>query len=198
MARATSKQRRQWRVRKVLKKTAEKSLRPRLSVHRTGQHIYAQVIDDAKGATLASASTLDADLKKSIKGPNKDVVFGTDVGAAGSGTGVTFTVTGEDFNFLFHALQTEGRLEVLSRPSILVRDNQEATFTVGERVPTVQDIVVSAAGVVTPSVTYEEVGVILGVTPIINPDGFVNMDIKPEISAIGTTGGAETRESRRA
>jgi type II secretion system protein D len=122
-----------------------------------------------------------------LHGDDFDFVFGTDVGAAGSGNGLNFTVTGEDFNFLFHALQTEGRLEVLSRPSILVRDNQEATFTVGERVPTVQDIVVSSAGVVTPSVTYEEVGVILGVTPIINPDGFVNLDIAPEISAIGTS-----------
>jgi len=37
--------------------------RPRLSVHRTNQHIYAQVIDDVKGATLVAASTLDKDLK---------------------------------------------------------------------------------------------------------------------------------------
>jgi len=63
----TSKQRRQWRVRKVLKKAAEKNLRPRLSVHRSGQHIYAQVIDDIKGVTLAAASTLEADLRKSLK-----------------------------------------------------------------------------------------------------------------------------------
>ncbi len=68
MATATAKQRRQWRVRKVLKKAAEKNLRPRLSVHRSGQHIYAQVIDDAKGATLAAASTVDADLKGKLKG----------------------------------------------------------------------------------------------------------------------------------
>lgn len=37
--------------------------RPRLSIHRSGKHIYAQVIDDAAGKTVASASTLDKDVK---------------------------------------------------------------------------------------------------------------------------------------
>jgi large subunit ribosomal protein L18 len=37
--------------------------RPRLSVHRSGKHIYAQIIDDAKGATMAAASTLEKGLK---------------------------------------------------------------------------------------------------------------------------------------
>jgi large subunit ribosomal protein L18 len=39
--------------------------RPRLSVHRTNQHIYAQIIDDVKGATLAAASTVEKDLRDS-------------------------------------------------------------------------------------------------------------------------------------
>ena len=42
---------------------ARASGKPRLSVHRSGRHIYAQVIDDAAGKTLASASTLDKELK---------------------------------------------------------------------------------------------------------------------------------------
>lgn len=73
MAYATAKQRRSWRVRKVLKKATEKNSRPRLSVHRSGQHIYAQVIDDVKGVTLAAASTVEAEVKKSLKNSaNKD------------------------------------------------------------------------------------------------------------------------------
>ncbi|WP_256476587.1 50S ribosomal protein L18 [Siccirubricoccus soli] len=41
--------------------------RPRLSVFRSGKHIYAQVIDDAQGRTLASASSLEKELRESLK-----------------------------------------------------------------------------------------------------------------------------------
>ena len=61
--------RRRARVRRTLR--ARNAGRPRLSVHRSGKHIYAQVIDDAKGATLASASTIEKDLKAK-SGANKD------------------------------------------------------------------------------------------------------------------------------
>ena len=53
--------RRRLRVRNKLKRMANG--RPRLSVFRSSQNIYAQVIDDSKGATLASASTVEPDLK---------------------------------------------------------------------------------------------------------------------------------------
>jgi large subunit ribosomal protein L18 len=58
-------QKRAQRVRRQLKKVAGD--RPRLSVHRSSQHIYAQIIDDSKGFTLAAASTLDKELKGSLK-----------------------------------------------------------------------------------------------------------------------------------
>ena len=58
-------QRRTQRVRRTLKKVANG--RPRLSVFRSSKHIYAQVIDDAKGVTLASASTIEKDLKGKLK-----------------------------------------------------------------------------------------------------------------------------------
>ena len=65
MASKESTQKRAQRVRRQLKKVAGE--RPRLSVHRSSKNIYAQVIDDAKGHTLASASTLEKDLKGSLK-----------------------------------------------------------------------------------------------------------------------------------
>jgi len=62
--------RRKMRVRRSLKRAANG--KPRLSVHRSSQHIYAQVIDDANGRTLAAASSMDGELRKSLaKGCDK-------------------------------------------------------------------------------------------------------------------------------
>jgi len=65
--------RRQRRARYALRKAANG--RPRLSVFRSGKHIYAQVIDDRKGVTLAAASSLDEALKVKT-GANKDAAAG--------------------------------------------------------------------------------------------------------------------------
>jgi large subunit ribosomal protein L18 len=63
-------QRRTVRVRRQLKKVSDG--RPRLSVFRSSKHIYAQIIDDAKGVTVAAASSIDKDLKgKLAKGADK-------------------------------------------------------------------------------------------------------------------------------
>ena len=58
-------ERRRARSRKKLQKVARGQ--PRLTVHRSSKHIYAQIIDDQAGNTVASASTLDADFKKASK-----------------------------------------------------------------------------------------------------------------------------------
>jgi large subunit ribosomal protein L18 len=58
-------ERRKRRMRSKLRRSAHG--RPRLSVFRSGKNIYAQVIDDAKGVTLAAASTLDKELKGKLK-----------------------------------------------------------------------------------------------------------------------------------
>jgi len=68
---SNTKQRRTWRVRSQVKAAANG--RPRLSVYRSSQHIYAQVIDDVNGVTLACASTIDTQLKAKLKKTaNKD------------------------------------------------------------------------------------------------------------------------------
>ncbi len=61
------RERRKLRIRKTVVGTAE---RPRLSVFRSAKHIYAQVIDDTTGSTLAAASTLSKDLQAPVaEGP---------------------------------------------------------------------------------------------------------------------------------
>jgi large subunit ribosomal protein L18 len=65
MAANTNFARRKARVRKSIK--AASNGRPRLSVFRSSKHIYAQVIDDANGHTLAAASSLEKELGSSLK-----------------------------------------------------------------------------------------------------------------------------------
>ena len=74
---------------------------------------------------------------------------------------------------LLRALQSDGSLEVLSRPTILVQNNQEANITIGDQVPFLRSSNVSDSGQVNSNVEYEDVGIILDVTPHINPDGYV-------------------------
>ena len=66
MARFTSFEKRRQRVRTAVRLRG--AGRPRLSVHRSGRHIYAQVINDAEGRTVAAASTLDKDVKAKAGG----------------------------------------------------------------------------------------------------------------------------------
>ena len=65
MSNLTLQARRRARLRYQLRQKS--SGRPRLSVFRSGKHIYAQVIDDAEGRTLAAASSLDKDLRETLR-----------------------------------------------------------------------------------------------------------------------------------
>lgn len=91
-AKAAGIKRRHTRVRGKVSGTAE---RPRLAVTRTNAHIYAQLIDDIAGVTLASASTVDAELRSGIKiGSNIDAAkaVGEVIGKRAVENGITSAV----------------------------------------------------------------------------------------------------------
>ena len=100
-------ERRRRRVRTALRSRA--SGKPRLSVHRSGKHIYAQVIDDTAGKTVAAASTLEKDVR-ATSGANIDAAqsVGKRVAERAKAAGVT-SVVFDRGGFLFH-----GRVKALA------------------------------------------------------------------------------------
>lgn len=102
-----TRQKRHRRVRKRVDGTPE---RPRLNVYRSTNHIYAQVIDDAMGHTLASASTLDASLRDVKNGGNVEgaKTVGQLVAERAKAAGVTKVVFDRG-GYLYH-----GRIKALA------------------------------------------------------------------------------------
>ena len=104
MAKLSLFDRRRRRVRTALKSRA--GGKPRLSVHRTGRHIYAQIIDDGAGKTVAAASTLG--VKPSGANVDAAAEVGKTIAAAAKKAGVTAVVFDRG-GYLFH-----GRVKALA------------------------------------------------------------------------------------
>jgi general secretion pathway protein D len=95
-----------------------------------------------------------------------------------------YQILSTDFQATLRAISQAGKTEVLSRPSILARNNQQATITVGQQVPLVTNVRYDTLGNQINTVTYQDVGIILRVTPFITSGGLVEMIIAPEISGL--------------
>ena len=112
---------RHWRLRKHINGTAE---RPRLNVFRSLNNIYAQVIDDVKGETLVSASTLDKELKGQASGGNKAgaALVGKLVAERAVAKGITTVVFRPRRVCLSRSCSSVGRRGTRSRLEILIRE----------------------------------------------------------------------------
>ncbi|MEX2025881.1 MAG: secretin N-terminal domain-containing protein, partial [Pirellulaceae bacterium] len=104
--------------------------------------------------------------------------------AAGGVGGLVLSASSESVSLLIRALQSSQRAQILSRPQIQTMDNQPAFVQVGARVPRVQGQTVTNNNV-TQNVQDENVGILLGVTPRVTPDGMVVMEIDAEKSEVG-------------
>lgn len=103
-------------------------------------------------------------------------------------TGLTYALTADNgkYQATLNAFASEGKLKVLATPRIMVLDNQTANINIGQDVPRITNSTINSLGNTVNSVTYESVGVILNVTPHINPDGLVTMIVAPEISNVAS------------
>lgn len=114
-------------------------------------------------------------------------------GSLGAGAGVAtalgvanLSISTNDFNVLIRALEVQGKLEVLSRPQVAVNNNEKALIQVGEDIAIVTGVERLDNGNTRSDVERRDVGIILNVTPSISSDGFVRLEISPEISSVST------------
>ena len=105
-------------------------------------------------------------------------------GASAASPAGMYTILGKDFAATLRAIAQAGKTEVLSRPSILTRNNQQATISLGQQVPLISATRFDSLGNQINSVTYQSVGVILQVTPFITSEGMVEMIVSPQISEL--------------
>lgn len=91
--------------------------------------------------------------------------------------------TGHTLDLEIQALVTEGKANVLSTPKILALDNEQASIVVGKDIP-YQQTTSSKEGMVQTNVSFRQTGIKLTVTPHINPDNFILLDVKPEVSSL--------------
>ncbi|MGN6724819.1 MAG: type II secretion system secretin GspD [Tepidisphaeraceae bacterium] len=116
--------------------------------------------------------------------PSMGTIGGTNLGIPVTGQGLVVQLLETNFTATIRALETAGKLDVLSRPYILASDNQLATITVGQEVPFVQDTRITDSGQQFNTNVYKDIGILLDVIPHINPDGLVILDVAPEISSL--------------
>lgn len=98
--------------------------------------------------------------------------------------GLVLSAGSENVSVLLRALDESRNIEILSRPQIMTLDNQSAFIQVGQRVPRIVGTSINQVGQVN-SIELENVGLILGVTPRISPDGMVVMELDAEKSNLG-------------
>ena len=122
-------------------------------------------------------------MRASGNGTSVGTTFSAAEQAAGA-NGLVIKLLETNVTAAIQALASTAKLDVLSRPYILTSDNQEATIMVGSEVPIVTDSRLTDTGQTINSIQYQDIGIILDVTPHINPDGLVIMDVYPEISAL--------------
>ncbi|MGI2029122.1 type II secretion system secretin GspD [Endozoicomonas acroporae] len=137
-----------------------------------------------KGSTVVTTDPNTGQLITTTN-PDKDGDYTALAAALAKVSGAAFSITSGDWTALLQAVTTSSQSNVLATPSLLTLDNEEASFIVGDEVPTLTGSTPSS-GNDNPYQTIErkEVGVKLTVTPQINAGDAVKLTIEQEVSSV--------------
>ena len=148
-------------------------------------HEPTQVLIEAKilEISLNAEDSFGIDWSDLFSIGDADGVLGTQglasAGSAGS-TGFFLTLTDPELELLFNALEARGRVRTLSTPKLLALENQEASVIIGDRRGF--QVTTTINQVTSETIEFLESGVILRVTPHVDAQGNVRLDVHPEVS----------------
>jgi general secretion pathway protein D len=164
-----------------------------------------QVLIDATIAEVQLTDNLQYGIKWYFQqGSSAETLFGRSidldqaVGAAAAGTGFSYALVAKDVRVLLTAQADKNKVNVLSSPSLMVLNNQEATIKVGDQVPILTGQYGNFTGTGTTPITgnpvyssfnsvqYRDTGVLLTVRPRVNSGGLVIMDLEQAVDDVKT------------
>jgi general secretion pathway protein D len=159
---------------------------------------YSQITGYMTNFTVANPGTATAAIVPSSITPinqtlNVNNNFGLPQTLAGAvGTGGLYQFMGSDFNATLQAIATAGKVQILSRPSILARDGQMAEIVSGQSIYLPSGVSFTSVGSSTTTVptingSYQNVGIQLDVTPFIGANNLVQMILQPQDTEIDTS-----------
>ena len=107
-----------------------------------------------------------------------------DLTSSARSVGFQYQLLSENIDLFVQGLRKKGKLKVLSAPRILALDNEQAEINVGRSVPRITNTRITQDGQTLNTVEYRDIGIILTVTPHVNTDGQVRLEIAPEVSEV--------------
>ena len=159
----------------------------RIASYLTNYNIFTNttINSTAGNSTTTTSATI---LPSQLIPQNNSYVINNTFGLAAQGANPSgagqYSILGADFTATLRAIAQAGKAQLLSRPSILARNNQPATIQIGQNVPLITAVRYDTFGNAINSISYQAVGIILKVTPFITSDGLVQMIVQPSTSSI--------------
>ena len=148
------------------------------------------VTTTTSGGTTTTPTLLPSGLSPVAQTLSVNNNFGLPQALAGAtGNGGLYQFMGSDFNATLQAIATAGKLQVLSRPSILARDGQMAEIVIGQSLYLPSGVSFTAVGGTSTTIptingNYQNVGIQLDVTPFIGANNLVQMILQPQITSV--------------
>ncbi|HEY2083563.1 MAG TPA: hypothetical protein VGI88_12325, partial [Verrucomicrobiae bacterium] len=165
----------------------QSSMFGRIGSYLTNYNVFTNLTTTSAGNSSTTTSTTSI-LPSTLTGITNAYTINNAFGLASQGAGANgaglYSILGTDFTATLRAIAQAGKAQLLSRPSVLARNNQPATIQIGQNVPLITNVRYDTFGNAINSISYQAVGIILKVTPFITTEGLVQMIVQPSTSSI--------------